>query len=71
MEKDSEKRKVRVDVFADDHIDDGRVLDHFLKYCEVECDWAMHEEHDEEDVKYVLKSFVDEHPAYAGKINLC
>ena len=71
MEKESEKRKVRVDVFADDHIDDGRVLDYFLKYCEVECDWDIQKERDEEDVKYVLKLFADEHPACAGNINLC
>lgn len=64
------KRKVRVDVFADEHIDDGHVLDYFLKYCEVECDWAMHEERDEKDVRYVLKLFADEHPAVAGKIKL-
>jgi hypothetical protein len=69
MEKESNKKK-RVDVFADEHIDDGHIIDYFLTYCEVECDWQMDEEQDMESLKHVLKLFVDEHPTFAEKITL-
>ena len=62
--------KQRVDVFAGDHIDDGRVVDYFLKYCDLECGWWMDEEHDEESLKNALKSFVTENPSLAEKISL-
>lgn len=64
----------RVDVFAEDHIDDGRVVDCFLRYAEKECDLRMDEERDEETLQNVLKSFyewfVGSHPKLAKKINL-
>ena len=63
-------KKMRVDAFADEHINDGRTLDFFLKYCEVECGWWMDEVHAEISLKTALRNFVKEHPSFAWAVTI-
>ena len=61
--EEKECKRIKVDMFAKEHINDERTVKFFTKYVALKIGWCKDDERNENSLKLILKKFLKDYPA--------